>query len=138
MDAIENSRYFIALFSSNSVQKIGYVQTEYTLALDYADRYPPRMIFAIPVRLNDCKIPYRKLRTKHIVDLFPEEKWEEGINSIIHALKFDEDEDKNDGNGDADNTHATPDANTASSSLSSLLIQKPSLFKGITRKAKFL
>jgi hypothetical protein len=61
-DAIKNSRYFIPIFSSTSIKKIGVIQTEYKFALDYADRYPPGMIFAIPVRLDDCKIPYRKLQ----------------------------------------------------------------------------
>ncbi len=132
MDAIENSRYFIPLFSSTSVQKIGFVQTEYTFALDYADRYPPRMIFAIPVRLDDCKIPYRKLRQKHTVDLFPEQKWNEGVTSIIQALNL-ENNDKDDGKTgkDIDNNLITSIANTTSSSLSSLLVQKTSrLFKG--------
>ncbi len=134
-DAIENNRFFIPLFSSNSVQKIkGFVNTEYKFALDYAERYAPRVIFAIPVRVDDCNIPFRELRKKHTVDLFPDSKWKDGINSIIQALKFDKDKDKDDGktdgNKDADNNLTTTNANAPSLSLSSLLFQKPSIFRG--------
>jgi hypothetical protein len=87
-DAIKNSRYFIPIFSSTSIKKIGVIQTEYKFALDYADRYPPGMIFAIPVRLDDCKIPYSNLQDIHHVDLFPNNKWKEGINSILQAIEY--------------------------------------------------
>jgi len=38
--AIKNSRYFIALFSSTSVQKRGYIQKEFRFALDLLDEFP--------------------------------------------------------------------------------------------------
>jgi TIR domain len=56
-DAISRSRYFIPLFSKTSVEKIGYVQSEFKFALDVLKRYPPNKIFYIPVRLDDCEIP---------------------------------------------------------------------------------
>lgn len=133
-DAIENNRFFNPLFSSTSIKKIkGFANAEYKFALDCAETYAPGVIFAIPVRLDDCNIPYRELRKKHTVDLFPEEKWNEGINNIIRAMRFDEndkDNGKRDGNKYADSDLTATVSNTVSSSLSSLLIQKPSLFKG--------
>lgn len=84
MDAIENCRYFIPLFSSTSVTKISYIQSEYVFALEYAENYPSGTIFAIPVKLDDCKIPIRKLRMKQHVDLFPH--WGTGIKKILQAI----------------------------------------------------
>ena len=60
--AIRSSRYFIPLFSSISIKKRGYVQKEFKFALDVFKEFPPSSIFAIPVRLDDCKIPYEDLR----------------------------------------------------------------------------
>ncbi len=88
-NAIRKSRYFIPLFSNRSVKKIGYIHNEFKFALEVFKRYPPNMIFAIPVRLDNCEIPYAELKPIHHADLFPEEKWKEGINSIIQAFKFD-------------------------------------------------
>jgi hypothetical protein len=131
-NAIENSRYFVPLFSSSSVKKIGYIQNEFKYALEVFERYPPGIIFYIPVRLDDCDIPYDELDSIQRVDLFPDSKWKEGVNSIIRALRFDQNnyKDKDDENKDADNNLTTTNDDTISSSLSSLLIQKPSLFRG--------
>src|SRR5215471_16696788 len=49
-DAINKSRYFIALFSKASVGKIGYEQSQISFALDVLKNYPPNKIFYIPVR----------------------------------------------------------------------------------------
>ncbi len=83
-NAIKDSRYFIPLFSVTSVSKIGFVQNEFKTALDYFKQFPPGTIFAIPVRLNDCKIPYEELKSIHRVDLFP--NWKEGIDNIEKAI----------------------------------------------------
>ena len=42
-------------------KKIGYVQTEYTFDLGYADRYSLGKIFTIPIIFGDCTIPYPKI-----------------------------------------------------------------------------
>jgi hypothetical protein len=86
--AIGQSRYFIALFSSASVEKIGYVHSEFKLALDVFTRYPPGKIFYIPVRLDECQIPYRELKSIHHADLFPTHKeWIEGVTRITEVIK---------------------------------------------------
>jgi len=88
-NAIGQSRYFIPLFSSTSVKKVGVVQTEFRFALDVFKRYPPGMIFYIPVRLDDCKIPYKELKSIHRADLFPisdDNIWKEVVNQILRAI----------------------------------------------------
>jgi hypothetical protein len=89
-DAIKNSRYFIPLLSSNSVEKVGYVQKELKEALEVLDEFPKSKIFVIPVRINECKVNDDKLRELHIVDLFL--NWSEGIAKILRSVGV---EDKN-------------------------------------------
>ena len=78
--AIKKSRYFIPIFSSISVAKRGYVQKEFRYALDVLDEFPESQIFVIPVRLDDCEIPYEKLKDIEYVDLFPD--WGRGLQRI--------------------------------------------------------
>jgi hypothetical protein len=90
-DAISKRRYFIPLFSKTSVQKIGYVQSEFKFALDVLKSYPPNKIFYIPVRLDDCEIPYRELKSIHRADLFPiddDSVWKDGVEQILRASCF--------------------------------------------------
>ena len=79
--AIKKSKYFIALFSSTSVQKRGYIQKEFKRALDILDEFPEGEIFAIPARLDDCDIPYERFRSIERVDLFP--TWEDGMKRLL-------------------------------------------------------
>lgn len=88
-DAISKSRYFIPLFSKTSVEKIGYVQSEFKFALDVLKKYSPNKIFYIPVRLDDCEIPYRELKSIHRADLFPiddDNVWKDGVKQILRAI----------------------------------------------------
>ena len=55
--AIKNSQVFIACLSQKSVQKQGYVQREFRMALNVMADRPPGQIYLIPVRLDDCQIP---------------------------------------------------------------------------------
>jgi hypothetical protein len=55
IEVIRKSRFFIALLSSNSVNKKGYVQRELREALDILKEYPEPAIYLIPARLYDCK-----------------------------------------------------------------------------------
>jgi hypothetical protein len=86
-NAIKKSRYFIPLFSSISVGKRGYVQREFKYALEVFDEFPESEIFVIPCRLDDCEIPYHKLKDIEYVDLFP--NWEDGIRRIIQSVNSD-------------------------------------------------
>src|SRR4051794_13183942 len=51
---IKSSRYFIPLFSTKSIDKIGYVQKELKYAIDTYDQFPESEIYIIPARLDDC------------------------------------------------------------------------------------
>src|SRR5918996_161270 len=53
--AIENSTYFLALMSAQSLAKRGYVQKELRLAYAVLDELPLGHIFLIPIRLEPCE-----------------------------------------------------------------------------------
>jgi sulfatase modifying factor 1 len=83
--AIENCDYFLALLSSQSVSKRGYVQKELKKALDILGEFPKSRIFFIPARLDECEPIDEELKDLHWVDLFP--SYKEGIAKIIRDIK---------------------------------------------------
>jgi len=85
---INDSKYFIALFSKRSLTKRGYVQKELKLALNVADTLPGDDIFIIPARLDNCRPNDPAINMIHRVDLFP--TYEEGLKRILKALKAEE------------------------------------------------
>lgn len=85
-DAIENSRYFLALLSPQSISKKGFVQKELKTALQVLDLFPDSESYIIPVRLCECKIKNRRLRERQWVDLFPEQHYEAGIQKILQVV----------------------------------------------------
>jgi hypothetical protein len=86
--AIENSRYFLAILSSNSIGKKGYVQKELAKALDLLDEFPHSEIFVIPIRLDDCTPSHEKLKQIHWADMFPD--WQDGLAKILSTLRQQE------------------------------------------------
>ena len=82
--AIRESDYFIALLSTKSVSKRSYVQKEFRHALEELDKIPPNEIYVIPVRLDDCDVPYEKLRDLQWTDLFP--SYNDGLKKILEIL----------------------------------------------------
>ena len=66
---IRESDYFLACFSTNSVDHRGVVQKELKIALDVLEDFPEGQIFVIPARLDDCKVPY-SFSSKKWIDLF--------------------------------------------------------------------
>ncbi len=83
-EAIESSSHFIALLSSRSVGKRGYVQRELRKALEVLEEFPEDQIFVVPVRLDDCLPTHRRLRRLHWIDLYP--AYEEALKKILEAL----------------------------------------------------
>ena len=83
--AIEASDFFIACFSSRSVNKWGGFQAEIRYALDCARRIPLDEIFVIPVRLDACRVPRSIQRELQYIDLFPE--WERGVRRLTGTLR---------------------------------------------------
>jgi hypothetical protein len=82
--AITQCRYFLALLSSNSVSKKGYVQKELYEALELLDEYPESETFIVPVRVEDCEPSHLRLHDIHWVDLFP--SYEEGIKKLLFVF----------------------------------------------------
>jgi hypothetical protein len=85
--AIRECSYFLALLSSNSVSKKGFVQKEIKEALETLDEYPESKVFVIPVRLNACVPTHEKLGELHWVDLFP--SYDQGLAAILRVLQPD-------------------------------------------------
>ncbi len=83
--AMKDCRYFIALISSQSVTKRGYVQKELKLALDILEEFPPGSIYVIPARLNRCESTDERLQELHRVDLFP--NWDIGVKRILRTFE---------------------------------------------------
>lgn len=83
--AIRRSDYVVALLSSNSVSKRGYVQRELKEALEILDEHPEGQIFLIPARLEECEPYHEALRDLHWIDLFP--SYEESLKEIIQAIR---------------------------------------------------
>ncbi len=82
--AIKGSNYFLAVLSSNSVSKKGYVQKEVKIALEELELYPKGKIFIIPVRIDDCEPDDEKLGALHWADLSSD--YDAGIQKILRVL----------------------------------------------------
>ena len=89
LDAIEQSDYFIAVLSSNSMTKKGYVQKELKTALKVVDLFPEDTIYIMPVRIDDCLVKNRKLKKHHWIDVFPESEYQKGLNRILQVISPD-------------------------------------------------
>jgi len=85
-EQIFNCNYFIALLSTKSVSKRGYVQREIRLALEVLQRMPEKEIFLIPARIDECAPTHSALNGIHRVDLYP--NWQDGVDMIFRAMKI--------------------------------------------------
>lgn len=81
--AVKASHAVVVCLSNSSITKEGYVQKEIKFALDVADEKPEGAIFLIPVKLEDCEVPYR-LRNWQWVNLYDER----GYERLLKALKL--------------------------------------------------
>jgi hypothetical protein len=82
--AIENASVFLALLSSESVSKRGFVQSELKTALEVLDTFPEEKIYMIPLRLDDCEVRDTRLAELHYVDLFPD--FETGMAKVLTTI----------------------------------------------------
>lgn len=85
--AISESRYFIALLSSRSVGKKGYVQKEIRHALNIATEYPEDQIYIIPVRIDDCESPFEGIRRLHRADIFPD--YVKCVKDLLRVFQYE-------------------------------------------------
>jgi hypothetical protein len=83
--AIRRCTHFLALLSKNSVSKVGgFVQKELREAMELLNSLPPRDVFVIPIRLDDCEPRHEKLSELHWLDLFPD--YEGGLRKLDQSL----------------------------------------------------
>ncbi len=81
--ALATSDAIIICLTKNSVDKEGYIQKEIKFALDKALEMPEGRIFLIPVKFEDCEVPFSLSRYQW-VDL----TIETGYSKMMKALKF--------------------------------------------------
>ncbi len=84
--AIRNSRACIALLSTHSASKRGYIQKEVSLALDVLGTRPQSEIFLVPARIDDCRPSDDRLLDIQWVDLFP--SFGKGLARILDSLRL--------------------------------------------------
>ncbi|MGH8627214.1 MAG: toll/interleukin-1 receptor domain-containing protein [Gammaproteobacteria bacterium] len=82
--AIRNSRFFVALMSSRSSMKRGFVNREFAEAFEVLEEFAESAVFLIPVRLDDCEPAHSRLLDLHTVNLFPD--WDAGVTRLLRAL----------------------------------------------------
>lgn len=60
-EVIRTCKYFLPLFSTTSVEKSGYVQSEFRQALVRLAEIPAGKTFVIPIRIDECEIPRARI-----------------------------------------------------------------------------
>jgi Leucine-rich repeat (LRR) protein len=83
-NAIEQSRYFVAVLSSNSVNKVGYIQKELRKAINKLDEFPPDSVYVIPVRINECRPKHLRLAQLQWIEMFPD--WDYGVKRLLASI----------------------------------------------------
>jgi hypothetical protein len=78
-------RHFVALLSSRSLNKRGFVQKELRMALDVLETIPIDERFLIPLRLDSCYPKDERLAKLHWADLFPD--YDDGLGRLFRTLK---------------------------------------------------
>jgi TIR domain-containing protein len=84
--AIRRSDFFLALISSHSLTKRGFVQRELKLALDVLEEIPLHKVYVVPIRLDECELEHPALSDLQWVDLFP--LYEEGFARLMRLFPF--------------------------------------------------
>lgn len=81
--AIQDSDFFLACLSENSVNRKGVIQEELKQGMDILNRMNETAIYLIPVKLDDCKVP-KKLSGRQCTDLTSENGWEKLLKTLEH------------------------------------------------------
>jgi hypothetical protein len=84
-NAIEDSDFFVACFSTTSARKKGGFQAEIRHALECARQIPLDEIFVVPVRLDECTVPRSIERELQYIDLFP--NWQHGLRRLVTMMR---------------------------------------------------
>jgi len=91
-EAIQNGAYFIACFSKEyNDREENYMNEELTLAVDRLRRFSTDHTWFIPVKLNKCAIPNRRisavdtLQDLHYTELHND--WDDGVQHILDVIQ---------------------------------------------------
>jgi len=87
-NAIKDCSHFIALLSTHSVNKRGFVQKELRSALSILESCPPGEVFIIPVRLDECRPLHNALARLHWIDLYP--RYDDGLAQVLSSLGIED------------------------------------------------
>lgn len=85
--AIEKADVVIVFLSNLSISKVGYIHHELKYVLDVASGNPDGMMFIMPLRLDDCKVP-RRLKVWQYADYFPDGEKESAYQRLLQSLKM--------------------------------------------------
>jgi hypothetical protein len=85
--AIRESDFFLALLSKQSTSRKGFVHREMNEALEILKEFPDDRIYLIPIRLDDCSIPFEELSDIQYVNFFP--NWETGLEMVLKVMDVD-------------------------------------------------
>ncbi len=81
--ALRSADFILVFLSQNSINKRGYVQKEFRLALDVQKEMPNGLIHTIPVKLDVCNVP-EEFSFLHIYDL----SGKNGFDKLIRAMRI--------------------------------------------------
>jgi hypothetical protein len=70
--------------SNKSSTKRGFVQKEIKQALEILEECGEGKVYLLPVRIEECKLPYEVLRELHYIDMFP--NWYHGLDKILKVV----------------------------------------------------
>jgi hypothetical protein len=82
--ALQNSRYFISLWSMKSFGNDGLMQRELKAALEILNEYRSSDISVIHVRLENCQLSDLKMNDAIIIDMFPD--WNNGVQRVLQTI----------------------------------------------------
>jgi hypothetical protein len=88
--AIREAAVFLACLSRRSVDKVGFIQNEFRLALSALGERPPGSIYLIPVRLDDCVVPNLQIASGglNLQDIQWVDLWQEGgLDRLVVSIK---------------------------------------------------
>ncbi len=75
------------MLSKQSIEEKGEIHRQIRNAIDVFKEYPENSIYFIPVRLDDCQIPFESLKNYQWADLFPQSEWFNSINKILQSMR---------------------------------------------------
>lgn len=80
---INSCDYFLSCWSARATSKRGFFHAEYRYAQEVARQRPEGDVFIIPIRLNDCTLPFDLVQTTHIFDCYSDE----AVQSLIASIQ---------------------------------------------------